>query len=62
MEIDLLEVEGTITERDHQLLRSCPLVYSKGLHLTLGEDDALTSETVTETQERVSNEIRKEES
>ena len=60
-EIDRLEAEGTITERDHQLLRSSPLVYSELMHLTLGEDAALTSETVTETLERVSNEIRKEE-
>ena len=60
-EIDRLEIVGTITERDHQLLRSSSLVYSELMHLTLGEDTALTSETVTETLERVSNEIRKEE-
>ena len=60
-EIDRLEIEGTITERDHQLLRSSSLVYSELMHLTLGEDAALTSETVTETLERVSNEIRKKE-
>ena len=60
-EIDRLEAEGTITERDHQLLRSSPLVYSELMHLTLGEDAALTSETVTEALARVSNEIRKEE-
>ena len=61
-EIERLEAQGTITERDHQLLRSSPLVYSELMHLTLGEDVALTTETVTETLYRVSTEIRKDES
>ena len=60
-EIDRLEIGGAITERDHQLLRSSSLVYSELMHLTLGEDAALTSETVTETLARVSRQIRKEE-
>ena len=61
-EIDRLEAQGTITERDHQLLRSSPLVYPELMHLTLGEDASLTEGTVTETLERVSSEIIKEES
>ena len=61
-EIDRLEEQGTISERDHQLLRSSPLVHSELMHLTLGKDAALNEETITETLERVSEEIKKEES
>ena len=61
-EIDRLESRGDITARDHQLLRSSPLVYSELMHLTLGEDTALTTETVMQTLEYVSKAIRKEES
>ena len=62
IEIDRLERLGTITARDHQLLRSSPLVYPELMRLTLGEDAFLTAETVAQTLERVSNEIKKEES
>lgn len=61
-EIDRLAVHGSITARDHQLLRSSPLVNGHLMHMTLGEEAALTEETITETLSRVSNEIRKEES
>lgn len=61
-EIDKLEKKGTITARDHQLLRSSPNVYNELMHLTLGNDASLTEETVVETLERVSSEIKKEES
>ena len=60
-EIDKLEAQGKITEKDHQLLRSSPVASDELVHLTLGNDIALTEETVTETLERVSNEIKKEE-
>ena len=60
-EIDRLEKKGDITERNHQLLRSS-LAYGELMHLTLGEDTALTEETISQTLERVSNEIKKEES
>ena len=60
-EVDRLEQIGRISERDHQLLRSSPLVNSELMHLTLGEDSALTVETVTETLQRVYSEITKEE-
>jgi len=61
-EIDKLEVKGKITERDHQLLRGSILAQEELMKLTLGDDDALTEETVIETLERVSSEIKKEES
>ena len=59
-EIDRLESQGPITERDHQLLRSSLGAYEELMHLTLGEDAALTTETVTQMLERVTNEIKKE--
>ena len=61
MEMDSLESRGKISERDHQLLRSSPLAYDELVSLTLGDDSALTDETVTLTLERVSAEIIKEE-
>ena len=62
-EIDKLEAEGTINERALQVLRSdSPLVHSELMHLTLGEDNALTGATPREIFDRVSAEIRKEES
>ena len=61
-EMDRLESRGNITKRDHQLLRSNPLVYPELMHLTLGKDTSLTAETVTETLERVSKAIKEEES
>ena len=61
-EIDKLEEKDTITARDHQLLRSSPYVYKELMHLTLGSDASLTEETVVQTLERVSSEIKKEES
>ena len=60
-EVDKLERKGTITERDHQLLRSSPLAYDELMGLTLGEDVALTEATLTETLARVTDEIKKEE-
>lgn len=60
-EIDKLEKQGKITERDHQLLRSSTLAHVELVHLTLGDENALTEETVTETLRRVTNEIKKEE-
>lgn len=59
-EIDRLREGGSITERDHQLLRSSPLVYEELMHMTLGEEAALTSETITDTLDRVTAEIREE--
>ena len=61
-EIDKLEKLGKITARDHQLLRSSTLAQEELMRLTLGDEDALTAETVTKTLERVCSEIKKEES
>jgi hypothetical protein len=61
-EIERLERQGKITERDHQLLRSSSLAQEELMSLTLGDENALTEETITETLQRVSSEIKKEES
>jgi hypothetical protein len=60
-EIDKLEKQGKITARDHQLLRSSTLATEELMRLTLGDEAALTEETVTETLRRVTAEIKKEE-
>ena len=60
-EIEKLEVRGAIPERDLQLLRSSPLVSNELMNLTLGDDELLTEETVTEILERVTDEIKREE-
>ncbi len=59
-EIEKLQERGNITERDHQLLRSSDLAQRELMNLTLGEEDALTDQTVTETLDRVTTEIKKE--
>lgn len=59
-EIDKLEKQGTITARDHQLLRSSTVAQEELMRLTLGDEDALTAETVTETLRRVTSEISEE--
>lgn len=61
-EINKLEERGKITERDHQLLRSSVLAQEELMSLTLGDEAALTEETITETLRRASEEIKKEES
>jgi len=60
-EIDKLEKSGKISPRDHQLLRSSPLVQDELMSLTLGQEDALTEDSVMETLRRVTEEIKKEE-
>ena len=52
-EIDKLTEQGKITARDHQLLRSSWLASEELVNLTLGEEDALTEQTITETLKRV---------
>ncbi|MBK8166601.1 MAG: hypothetical protein IPK64_11715 [bacterium] len=56
-EIDRLEKQGIISARDHQLLRSSTVAQEELMHLTLGDENALTSETITETLRRVTSEI-----
>ena len=60
-EIDRLELQGTITERDHQLLRSKLFSDHDLVHMTLGDETALTQEAITDTLARVTAEIKKEE-
>ena len=61
-EIDRLESQGNISVRDHQLLRSSPLILDDIMEQTLGDVDSLTDETIYETLERISAEIKQEES
>lgn len=61
-EIEKLEKQKNISERDHQLLRSSHLAQRELVNLTLGEEDALSEQTVSETLNRVTSEIKKEES
>ena len=60
-EIERLEKQGTFSERDLQLLRSSPMVSDELMNLTLGNDELLTEETITEILERVTDEIKAEE-
>lgn len=60
-EAEKLESKGTITARDHQFLRSSYSVQSELAKLTLGDESALTEESITKTLARVTDEIRKEE-
>ena len=62
VEADKLEASGKISTLDHQLLRSSHHVQSELMKLTLGEDIALTEESITTTLRRVSTDIRKDES
>jgi len=59
-EADRLEVKGTISARDHQLLRSSYSVQAELMKLTLGEESALTEESIRQTLARVTDEIRHE--
>ena len=61
-EIDRLEAQGKISERAHQLLRSSVKAHDELMHLTLGEDTALTEKTITQTLESVIIDIKREES
>jgi hypothetical protein len=60
-EIEKLQNRGKISERDHQLLRSSMAVQDELVGLTLGDEKALTEETIAETLRRVSEEIKREE-
>ncbi len=58
---ETLAASGHISAREHQLLRSGYVVQEELMKLTLGDEDALSDETLTETFRRVSAEIRNEE-
>ena len=52
-EIDKLAQQGKITARDHQFLRSSPLAHAELMNLTLGEEEALTEQSIPEMLNRV---------
>jgi len=60
-EIEKLERDGTISEEDHQLLRSSELARKELMNLTMGEEQAITEKTITETLDRIKDDIKKEE-
>ncbi|WP_019866692.1 hypothetical protein [Methylovulum miyakonense] len=60
-ETEKLENIGKISPRDHQLLRSNIHITDELMKLTLGEENALTAQTITETLSRVTDEIKSEE-
>ena len=61
-EIDKLCASGEVTERQHRLLRSSPSTYTELVDLTLGDESALTHESILEALERVTEEIVGEQS
>lgn len=61
VEAEKLENQGRISARDHQLLRSNQNVQDELMSLTLGEDDALTEQSLKAALEKVETEIKKEE-
>ena len=58
LEVDKLERQGRMSARDHQILRSDIRVQDELMELTLGDEEALTEERISETLERISAEIR----
>ncbi len=61
VEAEKLERNGTISARSHQLLRSSHLAQKELMKLTLGEEEALTEESITTILNRVTAEIKNEE-
>ena len=59
-EIDKLLDKGTVKPRDHQLLRSSKSTYDSLMDLTLGDETALTDESILQTLERVTKDIQGE--
>jgi rRNA maturation endonuclease Nob1 len=60
-EVDKLQKFGKISENDHRLLRSSVLAHGELVSLTLGDEAALTEETISKTLRRVVDELKKEE-
>ena len=59
-EIDKLYARGTVSQRDHQLLRSSTSTYDNLMDLTLGDEAALTDESIMQMLERATEEIQGE--
>ncbi len=60
-EIDKLETGGSLSVRDLELLRSSPRVYPELMGYTLGDDMAVRPESITQISNRISEQIRAEE-
>ena len=61
-EIEKLQNRGEISARDHQLLRSHPLALEELMHFTLGDEEALSEDKIIDTLEKITQDIKKEES
>lgn len=61
LEIDRLEKSGKFSEHEHQLLRSSPYIIQEIMHLTLGDEEELTTTSITQSLERITEQIREEE-
>ena len=61
VEAEKLEHQGKITARDHQMLRSSQHAQNELISLTLGEDESLTENSITYVLNKVTAEIKKEE-
>lgn len=59
-EVDKLEKQHSITARELQLLRSSQLAQDELMSLTLGDEEALSEQTITEVLSRVTEEITRE--
>lgn len=60
-EVDKLQDEGKISEHKHQLARITPEIEEELMQFTLGQDSALTEETILHKIDRVHKDIKKEE-
>ena len=60
-EIDKLQKEGKISEHKHQLAKITPAIREELMQFTLGQDTALTEETILHTIDHVYTEIKREE-
>ncbi len=59
-EIEKLEAQGEITAQDHELLRRTLLARDELMNMTLGAEESLTRETITEILKRVKMELVRE--
>lgn len=59
-EIDRLHAGRKVNQRDHQLLRSSMLAYDSLMDFTLGDESAMTEESILQTLDRVTKEIQGE--
>ena len=60
-EVDKLQAEGKINEHKHQLARITPEIEEELMQFTLGQNSALTEETILHKIDRIYDNIKKEE-